>query len=45
VAKRKMSQNRSLEDRAGVVRGLSESGCPIGRHVAGLIPLTPGNRS
>jgi transcriptional regulator len=41
VAKRKMSQNRSAEDRAGVVRGLSESGCPDGCRVAGLIPLTP----
>jgi transcriptional regulator len=41
VAKRKMSQNRSAEDRAGVARGLSESGCPVHRRVAGLIPLTP----
>ena len=41
VAKRKMSQNRSTEDRAGVARGLSESGCPIRRSVAALIPLTP----
>jgi transcriptional regulator len=41
VAKRKMSQNRSMEDRAGVASGLSESGCPIRRRVAGLIPLTP----
>jgi transcriptional regulator len=41
VAKRKMSQNRSTEDRAGVVRGLSESGCPVRRSVAALIPLTP----
>jgi transcriptional regulator len=40
VAKRKMSQNRSSEDRAGVARGLSESGCPIQRRVAALIPLT-----
>jgi len=40
VAKRKMSQNRSAEDRAGVARGLSESGCPIRRRVAALIPLT-----
>jgi transcriptional regulator len=41
VAKRKMSQNRSAEDRAGVARGLSESECPVRRRVAGLIPLTP----
>jgi transcriptional regulator len=41
AAKRKMSQNRSTEDRAGVARGLAESGCPIGRRVAALIPLTP----
>ena len=41
VAKRKMSQNRSTEDRARVARGLSESGCPIRRSVAALIPLTP----
>ena len=41
MAKRKMSQNRSTEDRAGVARGLSDSGCPIQRRVAALIPLTP----
>jgi len=41
VAKRKMSQNRSAEDRAGVARGLAESGCPIHRRVASLIPRTP----
>jgi transcriptional regulator len=41
VAKRKMSQNRSAEDRAGVARGLSESGCPVLRRVADMIPLTP----
>jgi len=41
VAKRKMSQNRSTEDRAGVARGLSESGCPVRRSVGALIPLTP----
>jgi transcriptional regulator len=40
VAKRKMSQNRSTEDRAGVARGLSESGCPTQRRVADLIPVT-----
>jgi transcriptional regulator len=40
LAKRKMSQNRSSEDRAGVARGLSESGCPVDRRVAALIPLT-----
>jgi transcriptional regulator len=41
LAKRKMSQNRSMEDRAGVARGLSESGCPIQRRVGALIPLAP----
>jgi transcriptional regulator len=40
LAKRKMSQNRSMEDRAGVARGLSESGCPIQRRVGALVPLT-----
>jgi len=40
VAKRKMSQNRSMQDRAGVARGLSESGCPMQRRVGALIPLT-----
>jgi len=41
LAKRKMSQNRNAEDRAGVARGLSESGCPVQRHIAALIPVTP----
>jgi transcriptional regulator len=41
IAKRKMSQNRSTEDRAGVVRGLSESGCPLQARVAALIAVTP----
>lgn len=36
--KRKMSQNRSAEDRAGVARGLAESDRPDDRVVAGLIP-------
>jgi transcriptional regulator len=36
--KRKMSQNRSAEDRAGVVEGLRASDNAIDRAVAGLIP-------
>jgi transcriptional regulator len=36
--KRKMSQNRSAEDRAGVVEGLSASDSAVDRAVAGLIP-------
>jgi transcriptional regulator len=36
--KRKMSQNRSTEDRAGVVDGLSASGDAADRAVAKLIP-------
>jgi transcriptional regulator len=39
VGKRKMSQNRSVEDRAGVVQGLAASECPMHRRVAGRIPL------
>lgn len=35
--KRKMSQNRSVEDRAGVVAGLNASERPSDRIVAGLI--------
>jgi transcriptional regulator len=35
--KRKMSQNRSAEDRAGVAAGLSGSACPLDRAAAGLI--------
>lgn len=37
-AKRKMSQNRSAEDRAGVAAGLSQSDKPGERAVAPLIP-------
>jgi transcriptional regulator len=37
--KRKMSQNRSRQDRLGVARGLAESERPEDRAVAGLIPL------
>lgn len=37
--KRKMSQNRSAEDHAGVARGLAESDRPMDRLVAGLIPV------
>lgn len=36
--KRKMSQNRSAADRAGVAKGLAESDRPMDRLVAGLIP-------
>jgi transcriptional regulator len=37
-AKRKMSQNRSEADRAGVAAGLAESDRPSDRIVAGMIP-------
>jgi transcriptional regulator len=37
-AKRKMSQNRSEADRAGVVAGLAESDRPSDRAVAAMIP-------
>lgn len=37
--KRKMSQNRSAEDRAGVAAGLAESDRPGDRAAAGLVPL------
>lgn len=37
--KRKMSQNRSADDRAGVAKGLAESERPMDRLVAGLIPI------
>ena len=37
--KRKMSQNRSRQDRLGVARGLAESERPEDRAVAGMIPL------
>jgi transcriptional regulator len=33
-----MSQNRSAEDRTGVVEGLSASDSALDRAVAGLIP-------
>ena len=36
--KRKMSQNRSAADRAGVAKGLAESDKATDRLVAGLIP-------
>jgi transcriptional regulator len=39
-AKRKMSQNRKLEDRAGVIAGLSISDRAGDREVAALIPAT-----
>lgn len=37
--KRKLSQNRSPADRAGVAAGLAESERPMERHVATLIPV------
>jgi transcriptional regulator len=37
-AKNKMSQNRKMEDRAGVVAGLAASANPIDRRVATMIP-------
>jgi transcriptional regulator len=39
--KRKMSQNRSAEDRLGVVQGLAESSRPSDRVVAPLVPTDP----
>ena len=39
-AKRKMSQNRKLEDRVGVVAGLAGSDDPADREVAALISTT-----
>ncbi len=36
--KRKMSQNRNAEDRAGVAGGLAAGDTPMDRHVATLIP-------
>ena len=39
-AKRKMSQNRKLEDRVGVVAGLSGSDDPVDREVAAMISTT-----
>ena len=38
TGKRKMSQNRSAEDRAGVAEALSASGLPSDRDAAALIP-------
>ncbi|WP_426443077.1 FMN-binding negative transcriptional regulator [Bradyrhizobium genosp. P] len=37
-AKQKMSQNRKLEDRAGVIEGLGASDRPSDREVAAMIP-------
>ncbi|UGA43915.1 FMN-binding negative transcriptional regulator [Bradyrhizobium quebecense] len=37
-AKKKMSQNRKLEDRAGVIAGLGASDNPADREVAAMIP-------
>ncbi|MHC6153205.1 FMN-binding negative transcriptional regulator [Bradyrhizobium elkanii] len=37
-AKKKMSQNRKLEDRAGVIAGLGASDDPVDREVAAMIP-------
>ena len=37
-AKKKMSQNRKLEDRAGVIAGLEASDNPADREVAAMIP-------
>jgi transcriptional regulator len=37
-AKRKMSQNRRADDRAGVVAGLSASADPLDRQVADMVP-------
>ncbi|MHC2255971.1 transcriptional regulator [Bradyrhizobium embrapense] len=39
-AKKKMSQNRKLEDRAGVIAGLGASDNPVDREVAAMIPAT-----
>jgi len=39
-AKRKMSQNRKLEDRAGVIAGLSTSDRASDREVAAMIPTS-----
>jgi transcriptional regulator len=36
--KHKMNQNRSAEDRAGVIHGLSQSDDPADLVVAGLVP-------
>ncbi len=42
VGKRKMSQNRSAEDRAGVAAGLGASGRPTDREVARRVARGPG---
>ena len=39
--KRKMSQNRSAADRAGVAAGLAGSARPSDRAAASLVPLDP----
>lgn len=39
VGKRKLSQNRGAEDRAGVAEGLAASACPMQRRVGVLIPV------
>ncbi|MBR0691759.1 FMN-binding negative transcriptional regulator [Bradyrhizobium lablabi] len=39
-AKKKMSQNRNAEDRAGVIAGLDASDNPVDRAVAAMIPPT-----
>lgn len=39
-AKKKMSQNRKLEDRAGVIAGLGASDNPVDREVAAMIPTS-----
>ncbi|MGY3486968.1 transcriptional regulator [Bradyrhizobium sp. USDA 4011] len=39
-AKKKMSQNRKLEDRAGVIAGLGASDNPADREVAAMIPAS-----
>ncbi|VIO80636.1 FMN-binding negative transcriptional regulator [Bradyrhizobium ivorense] len=38
-AKKKMSQNRKAEDRAGVIAGLGASNDPVDREVAAMIPM------
>jgi transcriptional regulator len=43
--KRKLSQNRSPADRAGVIAGLADSERPAERHLATMIPTCPPPRS
>ena len=43
--KRKMSQNRSAEDRAGVAAGLAASERPLDREAAALVPVESGQES